>query len=300
MLWLLGPSSSARRRLPIIAPASSPELISLRPRWPRCLLPVASISCRPSRGGSSTTSSSNSSERTKVQAAVPLHTAAAAEQESLAADVPPVVATVVESESADQLPQLDGPMQRRVATLMAAQFLLSCGYGCIAPVLPALAVQLGVGSTGAGALLSAPAITRLLLNLPAGRMADNPKIGRSPLMVGGCAIMTVACAGSYSTESVEVLLATRLAFGAGSAFAVAGTAAYIPDHTGLPCAADGCADHHGEPRLGRWAAGCWLRGDDVRQPVLRLCAGLWLRSGMHRIACHRASNASASGRSVNI
>ena len=164
-----------------------------------------------------------------MQAAVPLHTAAAAEQESLAADVPPVVATVVESESADQLPQLDGPMQRRVATLMTAQFLLSCGYGCIAPVLPALAVQLGVGSTGAGALLSAPAITRLLLNLPAGRMADNPKIGRSPLMVGGCAIMTVACAGSYSTESVEVLLATRLAFGAGSAFAVAGTAAYIAD-----------------------------------------------------------------------
>ena len=126
-------------------------------------------------------------------------------------------------------PVLDGLMRRRVATLMAAQFLLSCGYGCIAPVLPALAVQLGVGSTSAGALLSFPAISRLLLNMPAGRMADDPKIGRRPLMVGGCTVMTVACAGSYCTESIEVLLATRLLFGAGSAFAAAGTAAYIAD-----------------------------------------------------------------------
>ena len=132
-------------------------------------------------------------------------------------------------DSAERVPTLDGQMQRRVATLMAAQFLLSCGYGCIAPVLPALAVHLGVGSTSAGALLSFPAISRLLLNMPAGRMADDPRIGRRPLMVGGCGIMTVACAGSYGTESIELLLATRLLFGAGSAFAVAGTAAYIAD-----------------------------------------------------------------------
>lgn len=132
-------------------------------------------------------------------------------------------------DSTERVPPLDGQMRRRVATLMAAQFLLSCGYGCIAPVLPALAVHLGVGSTSAGALLSFPAISRLLLNMPAGRMADDPRIGRRPLMVGGCAVMTVACAGSYGTESIELLLATRLLFGAGSAFAVAGTAAYIAD-----------------------------------------------------------------------
>ena len=70
---------------------------------------------------------------------------------------------------------------------------------------------------------------RLVLNLPAGRMADNPRIGRQPLMVSGCAVMTLACLGSHATESVEVLLATRLAFGAGSALAVAGTSAYIAD-----------------------------------------------------------------------
>lgn len=131
--------------------------------------------------------------------------------------------------SAGRAPMLDRTMQRRIATLMGAQFLLSSGYGCIAPVLPALAVHLGVGSTSAGALLSLPAVSRLLLNMPAGRMADDPSIGRRPLMVGGCVTMTVACAGSYCTESLEVLLATRLLFGAGSAFAAAGTAAFIAD-----------------------------------------------------------------------
>ena len=128
-----------------------------------------------------------------------------------------------------QLPQLDPLMKRRIATMMGAQLLMSCGYGCIAPVLPGLAVELGIGATGAGALLSAPAIMRLVLNLPAGRLADDPRVGRFPLMVGGCGLMAVAAAGSACTPSIELLLATRLAFGAGSALAVAGTSAYIAD-----------------------------------------------------------------------
>jgi hypothetical protein len=62
-------------------------------------------------------------------------------------------------------PALDGPMQRRIATLMGAQLLMSCGYGCVAPVLPCLAAEMGVGAAAAGALLSAPALTRLALNM---------------------------------------------------------------------------------------------------------------------------------------
>ena len=191
--------------------------------------------CRHSSRGSG---SGGSGEPAARQPAVPLHTAAAAATPPDAA-APPVGSSIGDEQpaaaasSASALPQLDGPMRRRVGTMMAAQFLLSCGYGCIAPVLPGLAVELGIGAAGAGALLSAPAMMRLFLNLPAGRMADNPRVGRQPLMVGGCVVMSLACAGSYAAtgaESVGLLLAvTRLAFGAGSALAVAGTSAYIAD-----------------------------------------------------------------------
>ena len=146
-------------------------------------------------------------------------------------------------EEQEPVSPLNAAMKRQIATLMGAQFLMSCGYGCIAPVLPGLAVDLGVGAAGAGLLLSAPALMRLGLNIPAGRMADDPRIGRSPLLFGGCVLMTAGAgasavllmtstgsAGSVDLlPSMELLLATRLVFGAGSAFASAGTQAYIAD-----------------------------------------------------------------------
>ena len=45
-------------------------------------------------------------------------------------------------------------------------------------------------------------------------MADDPLVGPRPLMVSGSVVVAAAAAASASTSSLELLLLTRLAFGA--------------------------------------------------------------------------------------
>ena len=70
---------------------------------------------------------------------------------------------------------------KQVGILTGSQLITNLGFGCVIPVLPLFAVEMGLGPSGVGLILSTTALSRLILNIPAGRLAD--RVGRRPPMV---------------------------------------------------------------------------------------------------------------------
>ena len=103
------------------------------------------------------------------------------------------------------------------------------GHSCVAPVLPAFAGEFGASATEVGTTLSAFALARLLLNVPLGRAADAPSVGRKPLLVAGAAATAVGMLGSAFAPDLPTLLAWRFVAGAGSAAYAAGSHAMLAD-----------------------------------------------------------------------
>lgn len=120
-------------------------------------------------------------------------------------------------------------LTKTVAILTGSQFINNLGFGCVIPVLPLFAADMGLGASGVGLILSTSALSRVLLNIPMGRMAD--KIGRIPLMVGGQTLTAAASIGTGLAGSLPALVACRLLLGAGSSSALAGSGAYMADIT---------------------------------------------------------------------
>ena len=71
------------------------------------------------------------------------------------------------------------------------------------------------------------AFARLILNIPAGLLAD--RFGRKVLLVGGPAITAIGMFGSGWADSILSLLAWRFVAGAGSAFYMSGALIYLID-----------------------------------------------------------------------
>ncbi|MGN6406298.1 MFS transporter [Sinomonas sp.] len=89
---------------------------------------------------------------------------------------------------------------RDVWVLVAAAFAIAIGFGLVAPVLPQFAASFGVGATAASVIVSAFALTRLVLAPSAGGLVN--RLGERPVYVIGVltvAVFTGACAfaGSY-------------------------------------------------------------------------------------------------------
>ena len=63
-------------------------------------------------------------------------------------------------------------LTKTVAILTGSQFINNLGFGCVIPVLPLFAADMGLGASGVGLILSTSALSRVLLNIPMGRMAD--------------------------------------------------------------------------------------------------------------------------------
>jgi MFS transporter, DHA1 family, multidrug resistance protein len=61
--------------------------------------------------------------------------------------------------------------------------MVNMGFGCVIPVLPLFAAQMGMGAMGVGMILSAPSVSRVMLNMPFGEATD--RFGRKPLMLAG-------------------------------------------------------------------------------------------------------------------
>ncbi|CAK0826791.1 unnamed protein product, partial [Prorocentrum cordatum] len=74
-----------------------------------------------------------------------------------------------------------------------------------------------------------PAVAKLLLNLPMGRLAD--EVGRKLLMVGGMAVCAVADVGTGLATGLVPLVLSRLLLGAGISSSDTGAAAWVADAT---------------------------------------------------------------------
>ena len=118
---------------------------------------------------------------------------------------------------------------RSVGILAASQFVNNLGFGCVIPVLPLFATELGLGASGVGLILSTSAAARLVCNIPFGRLSD--RVGRKPLMIAGQLLTAAASFGTAAVSTLPSLLACRLLLGSGSSCAMAGSQACLADLT---------------------------------------------------------------------
>ena len=111
--------------------------------------------------------------------------------------------------------------------LCGATFLVMVGQGVVSPVLPLYAKEFGVGATMVGLTLTIFALARLILNVPAGLIAD--RYGRRVLLIGGPILTSIGMFGSGLADTIWTLLAWRFVAGAGSAFYMSGALIYLID-----------------------------------------------------------------------
>lgn len=104
------------------------------------------------------------------------------------------------------------------------------GQGVVSPVLPLYARDFGVSTATVGLTLTAFGVARLVLNLPAGALAE--RYGRRLLLIGGPLITAFGMIGSGTAQGIEQLLAWRLLAGAGSALYMTGAQIYLVDIAG--------------------------------------------------------------------
>lgn len=116
---------------------------------------------------------------------------------------------------------------QELVVLCGATFLVMAGQGVVSPILPLYANEFGVSATMVGLTLTVFAFARLILNVPAGIIAD--RYGRRVLLVGGPLLTAVGMFGSGQADGIWVLLAWRFVAGAGSAFYMSGAMTYLID-----------------------------------------------------------------------
>ena len=115
----------------------------------------------------------------------------------------------------------------RLLAICGATFLVMAGQGVVSPVTPLFAKDFGVSTTMVGLTLTIFAAARLILNVPAGLIAD--RFGRRWLLIGGPVITSIGMFGSGSAGDIWTLLAWRFVAGAGSAFYMSGALVYLID-----------------------------------------------------------------------
>ena len=103
------------------------------------------------------------------------------------------------------------------SVVTAATAALNFSFGAIVPVLPQYALGLGLGSSGVGLVLAAPAFARVCLNSPFGKLADSR--GRRPLMIFGEAAAACGVALTGAAPTATTMVAARLLVGAGGSAA---------------------------------------------------------------------------------
>ena len=115
----------------------------------------------------------------------------------------------------------------KLLILCGATFLVMAGQGVVGPVLPLYARDFGVSATMVGLTLTVFALARLILNIPAGMIAD--RFGRRVLLIGGPILTSIGMFGSGFAGDIWSLLIWRFVAGAGSAFFMSGALIYLID-----------------------------------------------------------------------
>ena len=111
--------------------------------------------------------------------------------------------------------------------LCSTTFLVMAGQGVVSPILPLYAKDFGVSATMVGLPLTVFAVARLIVNVPAGLIAD--RYGRRILLVGGPLITSIGMIGSGQAGGIWELLVWRFVAGAGSALYMSGAMIYLID-----------------------------------------------------------------------
>lgn len=125
--------------------------------------------------------------------------------------------------------EIDPETKKQATVLIVSQLFSNLGFAVIIPILPVFTAELGLGASGVGVMLSAPALARLLCNLPFGKISD--KYGRKPLMVIGPLINAIGTAGTALAPNLGLIVLARLMTGLGSSASMAGAGAYMADIT---------------------------------------------------------------------
>jgi len=118
-------------------------------------------------------------------------------------------------------PSLRG-LPRETWVLALVAFCVALGFGIVVPAVPLFALEFGVGSTAAGAVVSAFALMRLVSGLAAGRLVD--RVGERRSLLVGLGVVAVSSLLAGLAVNYPQLLVLRGLGGVGSAvFTIAGT-----------------------------------------------------------------------------
>ena len=104
---------------------------------------------------------------------------------------------------------------RPTLVLSLVAFFVMMGVSIISPVLPAYALSFGVSLALVGLLISAFAIARVMLDIPAGMFS--PRFGMKRFMLIGLGIIAVSSMAAGLAVDYYTLLAARILEGVGSA-----------------------------------------------------------------------------------
>ncbi len=105
-------------------------------------------------------------------------------------------------------------MLATVAAISGISLLIMLGYSMISPVLPSYALSFGVDLVGAGIAVSAYSAARMFLDLPIGLLSTG--IDRRKIMSAGLLMLAAGNIMCWAAPSYWILIAGRLAAGAGS------------------------------------------------------------------------------------
>ena len=113
-------------------------------------------------------------------------------------------------------------LPRETFVLALVAFCVALGFGIVVPAVPLFALEFGVGTTAAGAVVSAFALMRLVSGLAGGRLVD--RVGERAALLAGLGVVAVSSALAGLAVSFPQLLVLRGIGGVGSAvFTIAAT-----------------------------------------------------------------------------
>jgi MFS family permease len=113
-------------------------------------------------------------------------------------------------------------LPRETFVLALVAFCVALGFGIVVPAVPLFALQFGVGTTAAGAVVSAFALMRLVSGIGGGRLVD--RVGERVALLVGLAVVAVSSLLAGLAQSYPQLLILRGVGGIGSAiFTIAST-----------------------------------------------------------------------------
>jgi MFS family permease len=113
-------------------------------------------------------------------------------------------------------------LPRETFVLALVAFCVALGFGIVVPAVPLFALQFGVGTTAAGAVVSAFALMRLVSGIGGGRLVD--RVGERVALLVGIGVVAVSSLLAGLAVNYPQLLIFRAVGGIGSAiFTIAST-----------------------------------------------------------------------------